>query len=49
MLTFHEIQMELNRAESKLQRQTRAVEQTNKLIEGLKQLQQQAEKKTPAK
>jgi len=45
MLTFHEIQMEINRAESKLIRQTRAVEQTQKLIQGLKELQERGEKK----
>jgi len=45
MLTFHEIQMEINRAESKLIRQTRAVEQTQKLIAGLKELQERGETK----
>jgi len=45
MLTFHEIQQEINRAESKLIRQTRAVEQTQKLIEGLKSLQTRGESK----
>lgn len=45
MLTFHEIQMEINRAESKLIRQTRAVEQTQKLIAGLKELQERGEPK----
>jgi len=49
MLTFHELQLEINRAQSKLQRQERAVEQTKKLIDGLNQLQQQGEKKSPAK
>lgn len=45
MLTFHEVQLEINRAESKLQRQERAVEQTRKLIAGLKELQQRGEAK----
>jgi len=45
MLTFHEIQLEINRAESKLIRQTRAVEQTQKLIAGLKELQARGESK----
>lgn len=45
MLTFHEIQMEINRAEAKLARQTRAAEQTQKLIAGLKELQERGDKK----
>jgi len=49
MMTFHEIQMEINRAEAKLVRQQHAVTQTTKLIDGLKQLQQLGEKKSPAK
>jgi len=44
MLTYQEIQLEINRAESKLIRQTRALEQTKRLIEGLKQLQERGEK-----
>jgi len=39
MLTFHEIQLELNRQDAKLRRQEQAVAQTKKLIESLKQLQ----------
>lgn len=45
MLTFHEIQAEINRSEAKLLRQERAVAQTRKLIEGLKQLQEAGEPK----
>jgi len=44
-MTFHEIQMEINKAESKLIRQRRNVEQTEKLIAGLKELQQRGEPK----
>jgi len=45
MLTYHEIQLEINRSEAKLARQTRAVEQTEKLIAGLKELQERGEPK----
>jgi len=45
MLTFHDIQVEINRAESKLIRQRRSVEQTEKLIAGLKELQERGEPK----
>lgn len=48
-MTFHEIQAEINRLESKLTRQERAVEQTRKLMESLQSLQNAGEPKTPAK
>lgn len=48
-MTFHEIQAEINRLETKLQRQRRVAEQTDKLIESLRQLQTAGEPKAPAK
>lgn len=45
MLSFHEIQAEIGRQEAKLERQQKAVEQTAKLIAGLRELQEQGSKK----
>lgn len=45
MMTFHEYQLEINRLEAKAERQARALGNTTKLIESLKTLQMQGEKK----
>lgn len=44
-MTFQEYQLEINRLEAKLERQARAHAQTAKLIQSLKALQQQGERK----
>lgn len=38
-MTYHELQLEINRQESKRDRQARSLAQTEKLIESLKALQ----------
>jgi len=43
-MTFHEIQLEINRLEQKADRQERTAAQTRKLITSLKELQTQGEK-----
>jgi len=43
-MTYHEIQLEINRLESKAERQQRSADQTRKLITSLKELQTAGEK-----
>jgi len=44
MMTFHEIQAEINRLEAKAERQERTAQNTRKLIASLRELQQNGDK-----
>lgn len=45
MMTYHEVQLEINRLEAKAERQERTAAQTRKLIASLKALQNEEPKK----